>query len=112
MQKINDNNNKINKDKFTLEHIIPQKEKNDLTKLSYCNYFGNLTLLEGKNSDNCNKGNYAISSKSYDKKKQTYKSSDSKLTIEIVDTFDKFEESDILKRTNDLLELLNIITEY
>ena len=50
---------------YTLEHIYCQKEKANLSNQSLMNNIGNLTLIEGKNSDNGHKGNSSLGSKSY-----------------------------------------------
>ena len=54
---------------YTLEHIYPQKNKTKLSDQSLMDNIGNLTLYEGKNSVNGHKGNSALGSKPYEKKK-------------------------------------------
>ena len=53
-------------------------------------HIGNLTLIEGKNSDNGHKGNSSLGSKTYDKKKISYKGSGCKITRDIVEKFNNF----------------------
>lgn len=96
---------------FTLEHICCQKDKtksnNDLI-----NNIGNLTLLEGKNSDNGHKGNSSLGAKPYIQKKISYKESSSKITRDIYEKYLNFEENDILKRNNEIITLLDNYTDY
>ena len=73
---------------YTLEHIYCQKNKANLSNQSLMNNIGNLTLIEGKNSNNGHKGNSSLGSKSYDKKIDSYKESSSKITNDIVVHFE------------------------
>ena len=73
---------------------------------------GNLTLIEGKNSDNGHKGNSSLGSKLYDKKVISYKGSSSMITRNIVDNYETFTEETIIERNNQIRELLNIYTNY
>lgn len=73
---------------------------------------GNLTLIEGKNSDNGHKGNSSLGSKTYDKKVNSYKGSSSMITRNIVDNYETFTEETIIERNNQIIELLNIHTDY
>jgi hypothetical protein len=97
---------------FTLEHIFPQKNKDKLTDLSLINNLGNITLLEYKNSENGHKGNSALGSKDYSIKKQQYKDSSSKITRLIADTYNEFNETEILNRCGQLATILNKYTNY
>ena len=97
---------------FTLEHIYCQKDKEKLSNQSLMNNIGNLTLLEGKNSDNGHKGNSSLGSKTFDKKIESYKKSSSKITRNIVDNFKTFTEDTIITRNNQIIELLNKYTNY
>jgi len=45
---------------YTLEHIYCQKDKAKLSNQSLMDNIGNLTLIEGKNSDNGHKGNSSL----------------------------------------------------
>lgn len=97
---------------YTLEHIYCQKLKNTLTNQALMNNIGNLTLIEGKNSENGHKGNSSLGSKTYDKKKSSYKGSSSMLTRNIVDSFETFTEDTIILRNNKIITLLNKYTNY
>jgi hypothetical protein len=100
--------------KYTLEHIYPQKNKDKLKNKNTLNYIGNLTLLEGKNSQNGHQGNFASGSIEYNKKKKSYKNSASKITRDVVEKYneDTFEESDIIKRTKEYAEKIEKYTRY
>lgn len=97
---------------YTLEHIYPQKEKGKLKNQSLMDNIGNLTLYEGKNSLNGHKGNSALGSKPYEKKKDSYKDSSCKITRDIVDDYKTFTEETIIIRNNKITELLNEYTNY
>lgn len=97
---------------YTLEHIYCQKDKAKLSDQSHMDNIGNLTLIEGKNSDNGHKGNSSLGSKTYDKKKKSYKGSSCKVTREIVDNFETFSEDNIIERNNQIINLLNKHTYY
>lgn len=73
---------------------------------------GNLTLYEGKNSENGHKGNSALGSKPYISKKQSYSKSNCMLTRNISQKYDSFEEKNIIDRSNEIIELLNKYTNY
>ena len=45
---------------FTLEHIHCQKNRTELTEELLIDKIGNLTLIEGKNSENGHKGNSSL----------------------------------------------------
>jgi len=98
--------------KFTCEHIIPQKDKDNLKKCSLINNIGNLTLIEGKNSDNGHKGNSSLGSKPYNIKKESYSESSSKITRDIPTKFQTFNEESIKERGISMIELLDEYTEY
>ena len=77
------------------------------------NNIGNLTLYEGKNSVNGHKGNSALGSKPYEKKKDSYKDSSCKITRDIIETYpDSFSEETIIIRNKEITELLNKHTNY
>jgi len=97
---------------FTLEHIIPQKDKTKLTNSSLMDNIGNLTLLEGKNSSNGHTGNCSLGSKPYSIKKGSYKKSCARITMKLSDEYETFEENDILKRNEDIVKQLNNFTKY
>jgi len=97
---------------YTLEHIYCQKEKATLADQSLMNNIGNLTLLEGKNSVNGHKGNSSIGCKSYGNKKKSYQESSSKVTRNIAEKYETFEEKNIIERSNFIASELNKYTNY
>ena len=76
------------------------------------NNIGNLTLIEGKNSDNGHKGNSSLGSKSYVKKKKSYEQSSSKVTRNVAEKYETFEEKDIINRNIYIISELNRYTNY
>lgn len=97
---------------LTLEHIYPKNDKEKLSNQSLIDNIGNLTLLEGKNSNNGHKGNSSIGAKVYDKKKISYEGSCSKITREIPLKFNCFTEETIIERNTQIVKLLNHYTNY
>lgn len=97
---------------YTLEHIYCQKDKAKLSNQSLMDNIGNLTLLESKNSSNGHKGNSACGSKSYDKKKTSYKGSSSMITRNISEKYQTFKEGAISERNKEIASLLNEYTNY
>ena len=97
---------------YTLEHIFSQKHKDELNDCNLMNNIGNLTLLEGKNSQNGIKGNSSLGAKSFENKRKHYKDSSSKLTRDIYDKFKKFNENTIKNRSEYLIELIHKYTDY
>ena len=97
---------------YTLEHIYCQKDKAKLSNQSLMDNIGNLTLIEGKNSDNGHKGNSSLGSKSYDKKKTSYKGSSSRITMNIAEKYKTFKEENISERNKEIASLLNEYTNY
>jgi len=97
---------------YTLEHIYCQKEKGNLKEPSLMNNIGNLTLIEGKNSENGHKGNSSLGSKPYDKKKNSYSESSSKITRTIAEKYETFEEKNIVERNEYMIHDLNKYTNY
>lgn len=100
---------------YTLEHIYSQKNKDELTQSRLLNVIGNLTLLEGKNSDESkHKGNSSLKAKSYQDKKISYKTSSSQITKNILEHHkDKyFTEDDIIKRSKELAKMLEQYSNY
>ena len=99
--------------KYTLEHIIPQKAKPTLTSPSLMNNIGNLTLLEGKNTKNVQKGNSSLGSKEYCKKIDSYKSSTCQITRRTAEKYvETFTERDVIDRGSDIAARLNRHTSY
>jgi hypothetical protein len=76
------------------------------------NNIGNLTLLEGKNSINGHKGNSSIGCKSYGNKKKSYEESNSKVTRDIAEKYETFEEKNIIERSKFIVSELNKYTNY
>ena len=97
---------------YTLEHIYCQKFKNNLSNQSLMDNIGNLTLIEGKNSENGHTGNFSLGSKKYEKKKNSYKNSSCKITREIVQNYETFSEDNIIDRNKKITELLQMYTDY
>jgi hypothetical protein len=97
---------------YTLEHIYCQKDKANLTNQSLMNNIGNLTLIEGKNSDNGHKGNSSLGCKLYDSKKDSYSKSSSMTTNNIAKKYKTFEEKDIITRNKFIIGKLNEFTNY
>jgi hypothetical protein len=97
---------------YTLEHVFCQKDKTKLSNQHLMDCIGNLTLYEGKNSENGHKGNSALGSKPYANKKQSYSKSNCMLTRNISQKYDSFEEKNIIDRSNEIIELLNKYTNY
>jgi hypothetical protein len=97
---------------YTIEHIIPQSKIDVLKKRELMHNLGNLTLLEGSNSQNGHKGNSSIGKKNYIEKINSYKESSSLITKELANTYSDFNEESILVRCNKLSKLLNEKLEY
>jgi hypothetical protein len=99
--------------KYTLEHIIPQKNKAGLTNPALMNSIGNVTLLEGKNTKDVQKGNSSLGCKEYIKKIDSYKNSSCKITREIAEKYvDSFTERDVQDRANSIAQRMNHHTSY
>ena len=73
---------------------------------------GNLTLFEGKNSENGHKGNSSLGSKTYNKKIESYKGSSCKITRNIAEKYKNFTEDTIIKRNEEIVILLDNHTNY
>lgn len=95
---------------FSLEHIIPQANKDNLKDKSNIDKIGNLTLLEKNNSDNKHKGNCSLQNKPYNKKIDSYKGSSISITRNIAEKYNKFTEDEILLRTTLIIKELNNFT--
>ena len=87
--------------KYTLEHIVSQND-GIILKIDNINKLGNLTLLEGPNSDNGHKGNFSLKDKKYSFKSKQYKKSSSIITQNISNIYDEFDEETIIQRTKKL----------
>jgi hypothetical protein len=94
-----------------LEHIHSLSKKDELTTASTVYNFGNLTLLESKNSKNGHKGNRSIQDDAFSKKRIQYKDSSHKLTRDVA-LEEEFTEEKISNRTEKLFKLLNKHTDY
>ena len=97
---------------YTLEHIYCQKDKANLVDQSLMNNIGNLTLIEGKNSDNGHKGNSSIGCKTFAKKTKSYGESSCKITRNVSEKFNTFEEKNIIERNKLIVYELNKYTNY
>jgi hypothetical protein len=97
---------------YTLEHIYPQKNIKLLSNQSLMDNIGNLTLIEGKNSDNGHKGNSSLGAKPYIKKKPSYAGSSSTITRDVAKKYEDFTEESIKNRNKELVDLLHIHTNY
>ena len=99
---------------YTLEHIVPQKNKDKLSNPSLIHRIGNLTLLEGKNSENGHKGNSSAGCKDHlTKVNSSYKDSSCKITRSIAfDYSTVFVEEEITTRSKQLAQLMNKYTLY
>jgi len=99
---------------YTLEHIFPQKNKDKLSNPSLIHRIGNLTLLEGKNSENGHKGNSSAGCKDHlTKVNSSYKDSSCKITRSIAfDYSTVFDEEEITTRSKQLAQLMNKYTHY
>jgi hypothetical protein len=97
---------------YTIEHIIPRKEKDTLSG-DLIDVIGNLTLYEGTNSDiSKHQGNSSLGAKNYSEKRESYRNSNCKLTRQISEEYVSFTEQDIKKRNEELIDLISIHTEY
>ena len=98
------------------EHIVPQGCKDILTNGNLINSWGNITLLESKNTPKVQQGNRGVKT-SMSKKKESYTNSSLTLTKKIVDEYPEFFERDdvtenpdsfydklILKRKDDTIK--------
>ena len=94
-----------------LEHIYPENKKNSLSMPNTIYYFGNLTILESKNSKNGQKGNRSIKDKNFEIKKEQYIKSIHKITRDII-KYESFDIDSINNRTEELFNKLNYLTDY
>jgi len=98
---------------LTAEHIIPKDSEDNLKDKKNINKIGNLTLLEGKNTDGVQKGNFSLKNKNYKNKIDSYKSSCSILTRNLIEQYpNDFTEKMLEKRNLNLVEKLNKYTDY
>ena len=92
---------------LTIEHIYPQSKQELLEDKNRINLLGNLTLLEGANSENGHRGNLSLQDKPYIEKKESYKQSGCKMTRAIAKKFPtEFEEAHIISRTQAMAAFL------
>lgn len=91
---------------YTIEHIIPQSKTDELKERKLMHNLGNLTLLEGSNSQNGHKGNSAIGKKIYTDKINSYRESSSLITRELASEYNDFNEENILTRFEDISKQL------
>ena len=97
---------------YTIEHIIPQSKIDELKERKLIHNFGNLTLLEGSNSESGHKGNSSMGKKPYTEKIESYKGSSSLITKKLGENYSDFNEETILVRCNELSKMLNDKLKY
>ena len=97
---------------YTIEHIIPQSKADELKERKLIHNVGNLTLLEGSNSESGHKGNSSMGKKPYVEKIDSYKGSSSVITKYLGENYSDFNEETILVRCNELSKLLNEKLKY
>lgn len=97
---------------YTIEHIIPQCKIDELKERRLMHNLGNLTLLEGSNSDNGHRGNSSMGKKEYKQKVDSYKGSSSLITKYLGENYADFNEETILVRCNELSKQLNEKLKY
>ena len=97
---------------YTIEHIIPQSKIDELKERKLIHNVGNLTLLEGSNSESGHKGNSSMGKKPYVEKIDSYKGSSSGITKYLGENYSDFNEETILVRCNELSKLLNEKLKY
>tara|TARA_B110000444_G_scaffold45799_1_gene41717 strand:- start:1592 stop:3679 length:2088 start_codon:yes stop_codon:yes gene_type:complete len=85
--------NRFDLDGIDHEHIVSQGCKDILTNGKLINSWGNITLLESKNTKNVQTGNRGVKT-SMSKKKESYTNSSLTLTKKIVDEYPEFFERD------------------
>lgn len=97
---------------YTIEHIIPQSKIDELKERKLMHNLGNLTLLEGSNSESGHKGNSSMGKKPYTEKIESYKGSSSLITTKLGENYSDFNEETILVRCNELSKMLNDKLKY
>ena len=97
---------------YTIEHIIPQSKIDELKERKLIHNLGNLTLLEGSNSESGHKGNSSMGKKPYTEKIESYKGSSSLITTKLGENYSDFNEETILVRCNELSKMLNDKLKY
>ena len=97
---------------YTIEHIIPQSKIDELKERKLIHNLGNLTLLEGSNSESGHKGNSSMGKKPYVEKVDSYKGSSSLITKQLGENYSDFNEETILVRCVELSKLLNEKLKY
>lgn len=92
----------IKSNSFDIEHIMSKNTKNkDIDKI------GNLTLFESENSENGHKGNRSLQDLDFDKKKEYYEQSIFKITQNIVEDYDTWNDKNIIKRTEKIIKFID-----
>jgi len=97
---------------YTIEHIIPQSKIDELKERKLIHNLGNLTLLEGSNSESGHKGNSSMGKKPYTEKIESYKGSSSLITKKLGENYSDFNEETVLVRCNELSKMLNDKLKY
>jgi len=98
--------------KHDLEHVHSDNKKNSLMRPNNVYKLGNLTILEGKNSENGHKGNRSIKDRPYNEKRIQYEMSSNVITRDIAKKYENFTETVIIERTRELFKHLNELTDY
>jgi hypothetical protein len=97
---------------YTIEHVIPQSKIDGLKDRKLIHNLGNLTILEGSNSENGHRGNSSLGNKKYVDKVISYKSSSSFITKQLGENYSDFKEEHIIKRCKELSKQLNEQLQY
>ena len=97
---------------YTIEHIIPQSKIDELKERKLIHNLGNLTLLEGLNSESGHKGNSSLGKKPYVEKVYSYKGSSSLITKQLGENYSDFNEETISVRSIELSKQLNESLKY
>ena len=82
------------------EHIVSQKCKDILTNGNLISSWGNITLLESKNTENVQTGNRGVKTSMF-KKKESYTNSTFSYTRKIVELYPEFFERDNITENPD-----------
>jgi uncharacterized protein with ParB-like and HNH nuclease domain len=87
--------NLFNLDGIDHEHIVSQKAKPILTNGNLISSWGNITLLESKNTENVQTGNRGVQTSMF-KKRESYTKSTFSFTRQIVEQYPEFFVKDII----------------
>lgn len=88
------------------EHIVPQKAKSILTNGNLISSWGNITLLESKNTENVQTGNRGVQTSMF-KKRESYTKSTLSFTRQIKEQYPEFFVTDIItENPNSIYDIL------